>query len=45
MAKASKSSSNSMKVSFGKKRSGKAKKSRNKHDRKEQNYRGQGGRR
>jgi len=35
----------SMKVSFGKKGTGKAKKSFNKHDRKEKNYRGQGGRR
>jgi len=30
------------KVSFGKRKSGKAKKSFNKHDRKERNYRGQG---
>jgi hypothetical protein len=30
------------KVTFGKKRKGKAKKSFNKHDRKERNYRGQG---
>ena len=45
MAKSSKSNSNSVKISFGKKRSGKAKKSHNKHDRKEKNYRGQGGRR
>jgi hypothetical protein len=37
-----KSSSNAMKVSFGKKSTGKAKKSKNKHDRKEKNYRGQG---
>lgn len=35
----------SMKVSFGKKGTGKAKKSFNKRDRKEKNYRGQGGRR
>jgi hypothetical protein len=35
----------SMKVSFGKKGTGKRKKSFNKHDRKEKNYRGQGGRR
>lgn len=37
-----KGSSNAMKVSFGKKRTGKAKKSKNKRDRKERNYRGQG---
>ena len=37
-----KSSSSSMKVSFGKKSTGKARKSHNKHDRKERNYRGQG---
>lgn len=30
------------KVSFGKRKGGKARKSRNKHDRKERNYRGQG---
>lgn len=30
------------KLSFGKRKSGKAKKSYNKHDRKERNYRGQG---
>lgn len=30
------------KISFGKKKLGKAKKSFNKHDRKEKNYRGQG---
>ena len=30
------------KVTFGKRKGGKAKKSRNKHDRKEKNYRGQG---
>ena len=41
-AKSSKSSSNSMKISFGKKRTGKARKSHNKHDHKEKNYRGQG---
>ena len=41
MAKA-KSSSNSQKVSFGKRKSGKAAKTINKHDRKEKNYRGQG---
>ena len=37
-----KSSSPSNKVSFGKKVTGKAQKSHNKHDRKERNYRGQG---
>jgi len=37
-----KGSSNSQKVNFGKKKSGVAKKSHNKHDRKERNYRGQG---
>jgi hypothetical protein len=36
---------NSVKIVFGKKKTGKAKKSFNKHDRKERNYRGQGGRR
>jgi hypothetical protein len=35
-------SSNSNKISFGKKSLGKAKKSFNKHDKKERNYRGQG---
>ncbi len=34
--------SDSTKVSFGKRKSGKAKKSYNKNDRKERNYRGQG---
>jgi len=34
--------SNANKISFGKKKMGKAKKSFNKHDRKEKNYRGQG---
>ena len=42
MAKGSKSSSPSNKVSFGKKSTGKAKKSFNKNDQKERNYRGQG---
>jgi hypothetical protein len=42
MAKTSKSSSNSRKVSFGKRKSGVAKKSHNKHDNSEKNYRGQG---
>ena len=37
-----KSSSNSMKVNFGKKRRGKSEKSPNKHDKKEKNYQGQG---
>lgn len=42
MAKGSKTNSDSRKVSFGKKRTGKAHKSYNKHDRSERNYRGQG---
>lgn len=42
MAKTSKSTSSSGKVSFGKKSTGKAKKNLNKHDKKEMNYRGQG---
>lgn len=42
MAKGSKSSSNARKVSFGKRKAGIAKKSRNKHDSSEKNYRGQG---
>jgi hypothetical protein len=42
MAKGTKSVGNSMKVSFGKKITGKSQKSHNKHDRKEKNYRGQG---
>lgn len=33
---------NSGKTIFGKRKNGKAKKSHNKHDRKERNYRGQG---
>ena len=41
MAK-SKSAGGSVKISFGKKKGGKAKKSFNKHDRSEKNYRGQG---
>jgi len=41
MAKA-KSSAGSRKVVFFKKKGGSAQKSRNKHDRKERNYRGQG---
>ncbi len=42
MAKAKGGSTNSNKISFGKRRSGKYKKSHNKHDKKERNYRGQG---
>ena len=42
MAKGGKSLGESRKVSFGKKTTGKAKKSFNKHDRSEKNYRGQG---
>jgi len=42
MASKGKSSGNSMKVTFGKKKTGKHTKSVNKHDRKEKNYRGQG---
>jgi hypothetical protein len=41
MAKA-KGSSTSTKISFGKRKKGKAQKSFNKHDRSEKNYRGQG---
>lgn len=41
MAKA-KGSNNVSKITFGKKKQGKAKKSFNKHDRSEKNYRGQG---
>jgi hypothetical protein len=41
MAKA-KGSSNVTKISFGKRKRGKAQKSFNKHDRTEKNYRGQG---
>ena len=41
MAKA-KSSLTSTKISFGKRKGGKAKKSHNKHDRKERTYQGQG---
>lgn len=37
-----KGSSNAIKVVFGKRKGGKPKKSRNRHDRKERNYRGQG---
>lgn len=39
---AKKGSSDSRKVSFGKRKKGKAQKTYNKHDRKERNYRGQG---
>jgi hypothetical protein len=42
MAKVKASGGNSIKVSFGKRKSGKACKSKNKHDRTEKNYRGQG---
>lgn len=42
MAKGSKSSAESRKISFGKRKKGKAQKSFNKHDRSEKNYRGQG---
>ena len=42
MAKGSKSTGNSTKVSFGKKSTGKHQKSFNKHDNREKNYRGQG---
>ena len=41
MAKGSKGGE-SRKISFGKRKKGKAKKSYNKHDRTERNYRGQG---
>jgi hypothetical protein len=37
-----KQTGNSIKISFGKKKKGVAKKSFNKHDRSEKNYRGQG---
>ena len=42
MAKAKSSAKDSQKVSFGKRKKGKAQKSYNKHDRSEKNYRGQG---
>ena len=42
MAKAKGGATATNKISFGKKSVGKAKKSFNKHDRKEKNYRGQG---
>jgi hypothetical protein len=41
MAKA-KGSSTTRKISFGKRKGGKAQKTHNKHDRSEKNYRGQG---
>jgi len=37
-----KQTGNASKISFGKKKEGKRKKSFNKHDRREKNYRGQG---
>lgn len=37
-----KNPSDSKKITFGKRKTGKAKKSHNKNDRKERNYRGQG---
>lgn len=42
MAKSSKSTSDSRKITFGKKRTGKSHKSYNKNDKSERNYRGQG---
>ena len=42
MANAKGGSKENIKVSFGKRRKGKAQKTYNKHDRKERNYRGQG---
>lgn len=42
MAKGSKSNTDSRKISFGKKKTGKAHKSYNKNDKSERNYRGQG---
>ena len=42
MAKARGASKDNSKVSFGKRKSGKARKTYNKHDRSERNYRGQG---
>jgi hypothetical protein len=42
MAKAKSGGSSSHKITFGKKSTGKAKKSFNKNDRKERGYRGQG---
>lgn len=37
-----KNSSGNIKITFGKRKGGKSKKSFNKHDKKERNYRGQG---
>ncbi len=42
MAKGKSTKGESRKISFGKRRRGKARKTHNKHDRKERNYRGQG---
>ncbi len=42
MAKTKAGAGGSVKITFGKKKEGKAKKSFNKHDRSEKNYRGQG---
>lgn len=42
MAKGSKNTNDSRKISFGKKKTGKPHKSYNKNDRSERNYRGQG---
>lgn len=42
MAKKGKASGESRKISFGKRKKGKAQKSFNKHDRTEKNYQGQG---
>jgi hypothetical protein len=42
MAKGKSTGSGSVKISFGKRKSGKAAKSRNRHDRGEKKYRGQG---
>lgn len=42
MAKGKSAKGESRKISFGKRKGGKASKSRNKHDKSERNYRGQG---
>lgn len=42
MAKAKGGGSEKTKITFGKRKKGKAQKSHNKHDRSEKNYRGQG---
>ena len=42
MAKPRTTSSSPAKITFGKRKTGSASKSKNKHDRKEKNYRGQG---